>query len=108
MNGDLTALDMALVPSFFISYGVLGLVQLNALFAGAYLRFIAIVVASLILIGLFSWIDFSEGCATPYSALICANNADGLVGFAIPWLWASGAMLAAWAMVRTIWAIQRR
>ena len=42
MNGDLTALDMALVPSFFISYGIIGLIQLNALFGAAYLRFAAI------------------------------------------------------------------
>lgn len=108
MNGDLTALDMALVPSFFISYGIIGLIQLNALFAGAYLRYAMLAAVTMIIAYAFLWVDFSAGCAMPYSSLICANDAQGIHGFAFVWAYVSAAMLAAWAMVQGIWALQGR
>ncbi len=107
MNGDLTALDMALVPSFFISYGIIGLIQLNALFAAAYLRFAAISAAVLIIAYAFPWI-FSGGCSTHYSSLICANNAQGIFGFAFVWSYVSVAMLGMFLFNRSIHALRDR
>ncbi len=108
MNGDLTALDMALVPGFFISYGIIGLIQLNALFGAAYLRFAAISVAVLIIAYAFQWIDFSGGCATRYSSLICTNNAQGIFGFAFVWTYVSAAMLGMFLFNRSIHALRNR
>ena len=107
MNGDLTALDMALVPSFFISYGIIGLIQLNALFAQAYLRFVAISAAVLITAYVFQWM-FAGGCTTPYSSLICANNAQGLFGFAFVWTYVSAAMLGMFLFNRSLHALRNR
>lgn len=108
MNGDLTALDMALVPSFFISYGIIGLIQLNALFGGAYLRYAIISAAAFIIALAFQWIDFSSGCASHYSSLICANNAQGIYGFAFVWTYVSAAMLAMFIFNRSIHALRGR
>lgn len=108
MNGDLTALDMALVPSFFISYGVVGLIQLNALFGGAYLRFAAMAASVALIAYAFQWIDFSGGCATHYSSLICANNAQGIYGFALVWTYVSAAMLGMFLFNRSIHALRDR
>ena len=108
MNGDLTALDMALVPSFFISYGIIGLIQLNALFGGAWTRFVAIAGGAFIAALAIRWIDFSTGCAAPYSALICGNDAEGLYGFAIVWTYVSAAMLAMFLFNRSIHALRNR
>lgn len=108
MNGSLTALDMALVPAFFISYGVVGLIQLNALFGGAYIRF-AVMAASVTLIAYgFRWIDFSGGCTTFYSSLICANGAQGIFGFALIWTYVSAAMLGMFLFNRSINALRNR
>lgn len=106
MNGNLTALDLALVPAFFISYGVVGLIQLNALFGGAYLRYVAISAAVLIVAYAFVWIDFSDGCASQYSSLVCANDARGIHGFAIIWTYVSAAMLGMFLFNRSINALR--
>ena len=108
MNGDLTALDMALVPSFFISYGIVGLIQLNALFGGAYIRFAAIAAGATLIAFGFLWIDFSDGCVSFYSSLICANNAQGIYGFALVWTYVSAAMLAMFLFNRSIHALRNR
>ena len=107
MNGDLTALDMALVPSFFISYGIVGLIQLNALFGAAYLRFAAISAAVLIIAYAFQW-AFAGGCTSHYSSLICANNAQGIFGFAFVWTYVSAAMLGMFLFNRSINALRNR
>lgn len=108
MNGDLTALDMALVPSFFISYGIVGLIQINALFARAWLRFAVIAAAGMIVALAFRRIDFSGGCDPFYSALICANDAQGIFGFAVVWTYVSAAMLAMFLFNRTVHALRDR
>ena len=94
MNGDLTALDMALAPSFFISYSVLALIQLNALFARAYVRYVVLVGIVGALMALFVFNDWSAACAEPLSAIICNNDGAGLVGFGWGWAAVSAGALA--------------
>ena len=107
MTGDLTALDMALLPSFSISYGVLGLVQLGALFGGAYLRYVILAVGAALIAQSFLWIDFSGGCVERYSAFVCDNGAAGLHGLGVAWNWVSAAMLGMFGLCHLIWAIKR-
>ncbi|MEM1315078.1 MAG: hypothetical protein AAGI51_11015 [Pseudomonadota bacterium] len=92
------AIDAALLGAFYMSYGVLGLVQIANLFEGRALRFAAILGGAAALGQGFGLLDYSGFCAVRSSAVICNHGARGLVGLATPWVWVSLAMLALFGM----------
>lgn len=99
---DLTAFDFALIGGFFISYSVIGLAQLNALFNGAFVRFLVVAgVFAGIAIAAGSW-SFAEYCAEPPSAIVCNNGGRGLWSMALVWSAVSAAILGMFLLSRLI------
>ena len=93
---DLTALDMALLPMFFISYSVIALVQITNLYGGRYGLFAGVTAGALALSLGFSVVDVSRFCDASASAIVCGGSGeggDGLSAFSIAWVYSSLAML---------------
>ncbi|MEM7268178.1 MAG: hypothetical protein AAF401_02880 [Pseudomonadota bacterium] len=108
-SAELSALDMALIPSFFISYSVLALSQLNLLFSERFVFFAGLAVGSYALaIGLGA-IDFSGFCEGTQSVVICGSEARGLRAFGVVWTWVSAAVLGMYLVSRglTKWRERR-
>ena len=73
------AMDAALQGVFFMSFGVLGLMQLTSLFEGRPLRFATFMLCAGAVAQGFGLLDFAGWCAQSSSALICNHDARGLV-----------------------------
>ena len=99
---SLTAFDFALLGAFFISYSVIGLAQLNALFNGAFLRFliVAALLAALAVAARAS--PFAGLCQEPPSAILCNNGGRGLWSMAIVWTAVSVAVFGMFLTSRMI------
>ena len=99
---DLTAIDFALLGGFFISYSVIGLAQLNALFNGAFIRF-GVVAGLLIAFALATLVaPFDAICAEPQSAIFCNNRGRGLWSLAMAWTAVSAAVFGMFLISRLI------
>jgi len=97
-----TALDGALLGAFFISYSVLALVQLNNLFNGRFILFVALVACAALITTGFELSDFSKICANGPSAIICGGKGQGLTALGLVWLYVSGAMFALFGIAQLI------
>lgn len=96
---DLTALDMALLPMFFISYSIVAIVQIANLFGGRHVLFAAITAGLLAIALSFRLADFSRFCAQSASAVVCGGDGEGLTAFALAWAYVSLGMLAMYLFV---------
>ena len=92
-RADLSGFDLALLSVFFISYAVLGIVQLANLFGARFGIFVALIATALILGFGVGYIDFSGFCAETRSSIVCGERASGLSAFIMIWVWVSLAIL---------------
>lgn len=97
---EFNALDRAIIAMLFISFGVIGLFQLGNLFAGRYVRFALIAVAT----GTVSFIPSEIGlgwlCAASPSALVCNNEGQALASLLFVWVYISLGALVLFGYVR--------
>lgn len=96
------AFDLLLLGVFFMSYNVLGLVQIAMLFGGRFIVFAALTVAALVAAQGFAWYDYAGFCAEPVSAIVCGRGRQGLTGLGMVWVYVSLAMLAMFGLNRLL------
>ena len=101
-RADLSGFDLALLSVFFISFAVLGVVQLANLFGGRTGVFSGLVAASLAFALGVRYAPFEGFCAETQSVLICNDAASGLSAFAMIWVWVSLAMLPMFGLSKLI------
>ncbi|WP_416899407.1 MAG: hypothetical protein ACMVY4_06735 [Minwuia sp.] len=101
-----SAIDMALLGCFFISYSVLALIQVANLFGNRFIVFGAIAAATAIAAQGFALADFSGFCAEQSSVIICSSEPHGLTRFGTVWVYVSAATLAMYAVVQAIRAFK--
>ena len=103
-----TALDGALLGAFFISYSVLALVQLNNLFNGRFILFVALAACTALVATGFEFSEFAEICAESPSAIMCGGTGRGLTALGMVWVYVSAAMFALFGVAQLIRALRRR
>lgn len=103
-----TALDGGLLRAFFISYSVLALVQLNNLFNGRFILFLAIAACTALATTGFEYSDFEQICGESPSAIMCGGTGRGLSALGLVWIYVSAAMFALFGLGQLIRALRKR
>lgn len=101
-NVEFGAFDLMLLGVFFISYNVLGLVQIAMLFGRRFIVFASLTAAALLAAQGFAWFDYAEFCVEPTSAIVCGRDQQGLTGMGMVWVYVSAAMLAMFGLNRLV------
>lgn len=96
------ALDLLLLGVFFISYNVLGLMQIAFLYGRRYLTFSAVSAGVLLIAQGFTWLDVSGFCQERSSVIICGEEREGLVGLGMVWVIVCAAMLVIFLLLQGI------
>ena len=108
IEASYASLDYALLGGFFISYSVFALIQLGFLFNQQYARFISLIAAQWATIAAIKSYSFAQLVTDRASALVCNNDASGLVSLASVWIVVSLTMAGFFAVTTLIAKIRSR